>query len=246
MGSVRPETYYAGERLLQQLDRAKTIHTMLHDGGDIILFQTPGGQRVSIHMIQSSIPLYEIRKIVSANDDDDIYTLFMLWAAMMVPNHDQLYRMTDWMQAFVDLHGGLVYAYDIYEATPFLFPAFFQDQGTPGYLRVEYGTTLRTGEIAFKTVEVNLDGQTRPWRVAYFGTPQARTEDVLSGRAVLSGLEADYALLGVTADDDRETVKQAYRMLARRYHPDANPSKDAHQQMQRLNAAYEAILDALE
>ncbi len=60
------------------------------------------------------------------------------------------------------------------------------------------------------------------------------------------GLEAAYALLGIEAGDDRETVKQAYRLLARRYHPDQNPEPTAHQTTQRLNEAYQKVLDALE
>lgn len=33
-------------------------------------------------------------------------------------------------------------------------------------------------------------------------------------------LENYYAILGVPADADQETIKRAYRQLARRYHPD--------------------------
>ncbi len=53
-----------------------------------------------------------------------------------------------------------------------------------------------------------------------------------------------YKVLGVptTATDDE--VKKAYRRLAKRYHPDANPGdKVAEQRMKEINAAYDQILN---
>ncbi|HWQ58876.1 MAG TPA: J domain-containing protein [Clostridia bacterium] len=53
-----------------------------------------------------------------------------------------------------------------------------------------------------------------------------------------------YKVLGVptTATDDE--VKQAYRRLAKRYHPDANPgNKVAEQRMKEINAAYDQIIN---
>ena len=53
-----------------------------------------------------------------------------------------------------------------------------------------------------------------------------------------------YKVLGIptTATDDE--VKQAYRRLAKRYHPDANPGdKAAEQRMKEINAAYDHIIN---
>lgn len=53
-----------------------------------------------------------------------------------------------------------------------------------------------------------------------------------------------YKVLGIptTATDDE--VKQAYRRLAKRYHPDANPGdKAAEQRMKEINAAYDRIIN---
>ncbi len=53
-----------------------------------------------------------------------------------------------------------------------------------------------------------------------------------------------YKVLGVptTATDDE--VKRAYRRLAKRYHPDANPGdKVAEQRMKEINAAYDQIIN---
>jgi WD40 repeat protein len=52
-----------------------------------------------------------------------------------------------------------------------------------------------------------------------------------------------YAILGVPLDADSDTLKRAYRQLARRYHPDlAGP--DGAIEMKRINRAYAILSDA--
>src|SRR5712691_6469078 len=51
-----------------------------------------------------------------------------------------------------------------------------------------------------------------------------------------------YAILGVGIDADDDTLKRAYRQLARRYHPDlAGPEGAVH--MKRINRAYDVLSD---
>ena len=51
-----------------------------------------------------------------------------------------------------------------------------------------------------------------------------------------------YSVLGVARDADEATVRDAYRRLAKRYHPDLHPGEPhAARKMNELNEAYEAI-----
>ena len=55
-------------------------------------------------------------------------------------------------------------------------------------------------------------------------------------------MEDPYKVLGVSPNASDEEIKQAYRRLAKKYHPDLNPGDEmAAKQMQRINAAYEKI-----
>src|SRR5207253_1936773 len=51
-----------------------------------------------------------------------------------------------------------------------------------------------------------------------------------------------YAILGVPIDAESETLKRAYRQLARRYHPDLAGPEGA-VQMKRINRAYDVLSD---
>jgi curved DNA-binding protein len=53
-----------------------------------------------------------------------------------------------------------------------------------------------------------------------------------------------YDILGVARDADQETIKRAYRKLARQYHPDVNPDNpEAEDNFKKVSAAFEVLGD---
>lgn len=52
-----------------------------------------------------------------------------------------------------------------------------------------------------------------------------------------------YAILGVAPDAEPAAIKQAYRRLARKYHPDVSKEPDAEAQFKALGEAYEVLKD---
>jgi molecular chaperone DnaJ len=52
-----------------------------------------------------------------------------------------------------------------------------------------------------------------------------------------------YEVLGVPRDADANTIKSAYRKLARQYHPDVNKDVHAEEHLKEINEAYEVLSD---
>ena len=52
-----------------------------------------------------------------------------------------------------------------------------------------------------------------------------------------------YETLGVARDADGDTIKKAYRRLARKLHPDVNPDPDTHDRFKDVTRAYEVLSD---
>ena len=52
-----------------------------------------------------------------------------------------------------------------------------------------------------------------------------------------------YQLLGVPRSADADTLKRAYRKLARQYHPDINKDPGAEEKFKEIGRAYEVLAD---
>merc|ERR1719444_280814 len=52
-----------------------------------------------------------------------------------------------------------------------------------------------------------------------------------------------YSTLGVERGADEKAIKSAYRKMAKKYHPDANPGTDTTEKFQEVNRAYEVLSD---
>jgi len=50
-----------------------------------------------------------------------------------------------------------------------------------------------------------------------------------------------YQILGLTPDANQNEIKQAYRHLAKQYHPDRNGENNTHETIIAINAAYEIL-----
>jgi curved DNA-binding protein len=54
-----------------------------------------------------------------------------------------------------------------------------------------------------------------------------------------------YGILGVAPTADKKVIQQAFRQLARKFHPDVNPgNKDAEEKFKTINEAYQVLSDA--
>jgi curved DNA-binding protein len=59
----------------------------------------------------------------------------------------------------------------------------------------------------------------------------------------LARLKDYYAILGVPRNATPEQIKEAYRRLAKEYHPDRNPFPEAEGRFKLINEAYHVLYD---
>lgn len=237
---MRFETIKASAYLVGWLQYAGLkIH---QDGGDIVLVGLPSGETVSIHLIESPLPLYEIRSILEYNAARSYYTLFVLWCDLLLPPEGHLIETQDWEEALLLLYEDRIYAFEIFGSEVFIFAVHFDREGR--YRHIRYGDTLRLDRLSVRIAETTLRAFTGAWRVAHVGEAAAGARPSASRQA--SALRVYYDVLDLAEDVGQEAVKLAYRRLARLYHPDVNPAPDATARMQAINEAYEKIMQQFE
>ena len=126
--------------------------------------------------------------------------------------------------------------------------------------------------VAVPTIAAANTETTRLLKLMYLGAPKDRGGDELSSYGWVDGgwttiwplgvlrawfepsIDGDehprpgdaptlYAVLGIKRNAAGAEIKRAWRMMARRWHPDMNSDRDAHDQMLRVNEAYETLSD---
>ncbi len=243
MGRISFEVSYASMVFIEWLRLSGRLGKMLHNGVDIVLFEADTGEQISVHFIDSALPLYEIQHVLTDNQAQGIATLYILWADMMLPADHQVYVADDWMEALYTLYGGSIYAFEIIEREAFLFPVHFRGEGLRR--KAEFGTAVRFSLLQTREISTYLAGLHGTWLIADFGGKFGSGHDAEREHEMQSVLSGDYALLGLEAGATLIEIKMAYRTLARRYHPDMNAESDTADTMRNLNAAYGRLLAAV-
>ena len=250
---MRYFTYAASAQLVRELDIAGAVRQIVHDGGDIIHLELVTGESLMIYLIESPLPLYEIKNILTQNTAQGHHTLFILWGALLLPDDQHVVTIEDWQEVLLQCYDGRIYAFEVHRGQLYLHAVFF-DEMEPANgsnvkrARIRHGIRLDAGAVASHEIHATLFGIEQTWRIAAFdGDPDYFHRERASklAKPMAHDLTASYSLLRVPVDADMRTVKQAYRQLALQYHPDTNANDpDATQQMQRLNLAYQMILKA--
>lgn len=243
MGHISFEVAYASAVFIEQLRAFGRLGKMLHNGIDIVLFEADTGEKISAHFIDSALPLYEIRHVLTDNQAQGIATLYILWADMMLPADGQVYVANDWMEALYTLYDNSIYAFEMIEQEAFLFPVHFRGEGLRR--KAEFGTTVRFSALQTREVTTYLAGLQGTWLIADFAGKSGYAHDATRENEMLVTLSEDYALLGLEPGATLLEIKTAYRVLARRYHPDLNVESGSSDAMQKLNAAYARLLEAV-
>lgn len=224
--------------LVQEFQKARPLLEVTDDSGDLIRINLSSGETVSIYLIESPITVYEIKGIVEANTAAGVYTLFILWCDLFLPVAGSRYRPNDWMATLLALGKDKIYGFDPYGGDKLVFPVYFEGNGVVRTIR--YGAPIKVTRLNCAHVQTRSSYIGGEWRMADFEPHSEKQRELLR-----DPLRSHYHLLGIHHKASRETVKRAYRRLARKYHPDVNRTPEATQRMQQINDAYKRIMREL-
>lgn len=240
---VRFDTYNASAHLVRQIESSRTA-TVAHDGGDNVLIALHSGELISIYLIETVIPPYEMRTTLQENSKAGIHTLFILWGEMFIPQHNDTFEPADWMSALLRLYNHKIYAFDVYGKDIRIFPVYFE-RTRNGLWHVRHESDIDVTRLGVEGVELLHPSELRgTWLIADFDHDTPQHYQQRNAYALLPPrLLAAYHTLGISPSGNLMAVKAAYWRLARLYHPDVNSSPEAHRHMQVINAAYETIMN---
>lgn len=238
---MRFETIIACQFLVSRLEKAEVVRA-IKDDGDVIQLVLAGGERLNILLVERGINLAEVRYQYATNSKAGIYTLMLLWVDIFLPHDGQETPLTAWMQALMGLHGDKIYGYEVSGRDAFIFPVEMRGMGH--IRRVHFGNIVNYAAIGGKKISTLNPYILGQWLVGGFEKrAQGYRNQAVPAKAAI-GVYFD--ILGVAHDADIETVKRAYRALARLYHPDLNKTEEADARMKRINLAYSKICEQLE
>jgi DnaJ like chaperone protein len=109
------------------------------------------------------------------------------------------------------------------------------------------GTVSKSEEEVLQTIAEALEFDPNIYHAIF-----DQFEQMMQNIKPKANLDDAYKVLGVSKDDDMDTIKKAYRKLIRKYHPDIIKSqgkdeaymKEATEKTQEINQAYEMIKEA--
>ncbi len=152
------------------------------------------------------------------------------------------YQPDDWMAALLALHGGKIYAYDAYfGADLYIFPVYFEGADRA----IRYGGAVEATQLVGAMIDVAYPPLAGAWRVANFESESTEPHQPISS-GTNPALRLYYQRLGIAETAERDLIKQAYRRLARKVHPDLTTDPRATERMQQINEAYQRILEDLD
>lgn len=241
---MRFETLNAGSFLVRRLQYAEQV-TAIQDEGDILLLKLKTGEQVMIFLVENPLSLLDLQYHLRVNTEGGIHSLFIFQAALMLPDHNTNYVPDDWMAALISAQHDTIYAYEGAGRDAFFFPVYFRGKGHERQIR--YGDIVNYASIQTESVHTLHPYLAGNWLTAGFGGGgrQHRTHRQ-TDYGDHTPLALYYELLGISETAEADAVKQAYRTLARQYHPDLNRSREAHLRMKQINDAYQRIVAHLQ
>lgn len=224
-----------------------------------VVVQTWMGARIYIYVVDEEPRLRDLKTILKDNTRDSIGTLFVV-ATNLLPADGTTTRTPDWLQSLQSLNEGGVYGYRFDTATPTLIRANFSAGANVDEFYCWYTADFQIESVTSRRREVHK-GIKGTWQLADIASPNFKrrinyerinqrfhyrtreTHQPASGKTTTDKFRACCRMLNVSDKADHSQVKQAYRQMALRVHPDVSalPHFEAERRFKELQEAYDYI-----
>ncbi|MFP4321774.1 MAG: J domain-containing protein [Anaerolineales bacterium] len=250
---MRLDSNYVRLHVVSELAQAP-FATIRYDDFDVVVVDLPDAQAAAVCLMERAIPLQEIISIYRDHEKAGIHTVFLLWCEMLLPNPNTIFEVPDWLRALHALSGNCVYTYKTVGDEVDIFSVYFKPLGYGPEHIVQYGPSIDVKDLGCAWVDISGETLSGRWPMVDFVAGRGAQHIYRARMAhetyqhvppppeTPAELLAHYMTLGLAPSTNWETIKQAYRRLARQYHPDLNPGHSATARMQAINAAYAMLL----
>lgn len=230
---------------------AKNITQVKPFDGTSLLIQQDSGEHVAIYLLDEFPSVTHMSDLCTQNTVNGIHTLLTFNGDNVSVEHP-IY-IADTLALFYGGFPRKIYVYKILDDTIMVLPVYLEWHDDGYGHRLRYGPPVNMVDFRCDTLDVETDDGCSQWLIAEFGAmqywqphqPNQKTykdaRQRVSRKRRRVGNEY-YSILGLPKDADEADIKNAYRRLARTFHPDLNGSPEASQQMQRINEAYRQIM----
>ena len=253
--------------LAHQLKPSESLKSVRVMDDRFLLIQTNAGDLVVIYLINVELPLSDIKKALTDNTAQNIFTLFVI-SEDLIPADGQTVEFMSFLKALHTVYHEKIYVYRADEHGIVIFPVRFRAQRPGADYQAIYHSPIDVENIRVEHIETGypMNGF---WATAHFKQKVEAVPDSQSHQRPFSehfyqqqnqtrdrsshsrssrksaknlSLRRHYQILGIALHATEEEIKGAYRQLARQYHPDLNTSPRANERMQEINLAYREIM----
>lgn len=224
--------------LLNSLRRAKPVKSVRLLREDTVFVRMHLGEQIIVYVLDALPSVQQIVKMFDRNTYAGRHTLVILTANLLPVNGMPLSEDTT-LRLLVNIFDGKLYAGRVHGRQVNIFPVHIEANRP-----VRHGTPVEIGDLSCDYVLVE-NGYIQGVRgIANFEKTYYHHNETRVRRPVsLHPLQEFFDVLGISCEADEETIKRAYRRKAHENHPDRDPSPDATARMQRINEAYQVIME---
>src|SRR5688572_15909396 len=143
---MRLDTYSFRNHLINQLESKATAAKIVYDSGDVLWGLLESEQRIEIHIIERPIETKEIFGIYEQNRKLGVFTLYLMWCDMLLPNHNEQFKADSWMLTLHTINRQRLYTYKVYGSECFIYPVHLERVNRKMH-NAHYGAAIKISHI---------------------------------------------------------------------------------------------------